>query len=90
MLSGKSLGGPIGCQANCVWWNTGASAKPSAGSVKVATAIKPAPCAVRFMKFRRVTVSPSNAPGMSRSDVYLDFGGLCLSGKYASGWCGTG
>src|ERR1044072_5808389 len=30
----------------------------------------------RLMARRRVTVSPSNVPGMSRSDVYLDLGGV--------------
>src|ERR1700742_1434112 len=74
VVSGKSDGGPIGCHANFVWWNTGARANPSAGSVKPATAIAPAPWAVMFMKFRRVTVSPSNAPGILRSAVYLDLG----------------
>ncbi len=36
------------------------------------------------MNRRRVTVSPSNAPGMSRSAVYLDLASLCRSGTCAS------
>src|ERR1700761_9440078 len=81
----------MACHSYGLWWNTGASAKPSAGSVKVATATAPAPWAVMFMKRRRVTVSPSNAPGMLRSVVYLDFGGLRRSGNCASGgWAPAG
>jgi hypothetical protein len=50
--------------------NTGATAKPSAGSVKAAAAIAPAPFAVAFMNRRRVIVSPSKAPGICASSVY--------------------
>src|SRR3954469_22989791 len=50
--------------------------KPRAGSVNEAAATAPAPCAVSVMKRRRVTVSPSKAPGISRSAVYFDFGSL--------------
>ena len=44
----------------------------SAGSVKAPAAIAPAVCAVPVMKRRRVIVSPSNAPGIRRSAVYLE------------------
>src|SRR6185312_13780046 len=50
--------------------------KPSAGRTKAAVATAPAPFAVTTMKRRRVTVSPSKAPGMFRSAVYFDFGSL--------------
>jgi hypothetical protein len=50
----------------------GPIAKPSAGSVKEAAAIAPAVWAVPVMKRRRVTVSPSKAPGIIRSAVYFD------------------
>ena len=63
-MSGKSSGGPIGVQM------TGArskiaepAAKPSAGSTTAAVATAPAVWTVPTMKRRRVTVSPSNAPG---------------------------
>src|SRR3954453_9191595 len=80
VLFGKSSGLPTASQ------RTGGrsksalpTAKPSAGSVKAATAVIPAPCAVSVMKRRRVTVSPSNAPGTPRSAVYLDLGSLRVS-----------
>src|SRR4051794_33294715 len=50
------------------------AAKPSAGSRNAEAATAPAPCTVRVINRRRVTVSPSNAPGMFRSAVYLDCG----------------
>src|SRR5579859_7051943 len=59
--------------------NTGPMAKPRAGSVKAAAARPPSPWTVTFMNRRRVTVSPSNAPGMFRSTVYFDRFSLCLS-----------
>src|SRR5918992_4743223 len=75
--SGKSAGSPTGSQVAGGRSNTAEpAAKPRAGSVKVATAIPPPAWTARPMARRRVTVSPSNAPGMSRSLVYLDFGGL--------------
>src|SRR3712207_7708959 len=46
---------------------------PRAGSVNAAAATAPAVCAVPVMKRRRVTVSPSKAPGIPRPAVYLDF-----------------
>src|SRR5271167_1700109 len=60
----------------------GPIAKPSAGSTKAAVATAPAPLAVTVMNLRRVTVSPSNAPGMPRSSVYLDF---CFARLLATG-----
>ncbi len=57
----------------------GPIAKPSAGSANAAAAIPPAVCAVPVMKRRRVTVSPSKAPGIMRSAVYLDLCFACLS-----------
>src|SRR3712207_5479876 len=59
--------------------NIGPSAKPSAGSAKAAEAMPPAASAPPVNSPRRVTVSPSYAPGMPRSTVYGDFrlwGGL--------------
>src|ERR687888_329338 len=55
------------------------AAKASAGSVNAAAASPPAPCTVSVIMRRRVTVSPSKAPGMLRSAVYLDF--VCLRGS---------
>src|SRR3954451_18633041 len=52
----------------------GPRAKPSAGSPKAALAIPPAARAPPLNSARRVTVSPSYAPGMPRSAVYFDFG----------------
>ena len=54
----------------------GPSAKPSAGRVNAEAAMAPAVCAVPVMNRRRVTVSPSKAPGIRRSRVYLDFFGF--------------
>ena len=84
MSFGKSDGTPIGCQSNGTRLNSGPSAKPSAGSVNEATVAAPAALTVRFMNRRRVTVSPSNAPGMFRSVVYFDLACLCLSGTNGS------
>ena len=76
----KSSGGPIGCQSKGTRLNSGPSAKPSAGSVNAAAATRPLPCVTTFMNRRRVTVSPSNAPGICRSAVYLDLKpSLCRS-----------
>src|ERR1700744_2927262 len=52
------------------------AAKPSAGRANAEAATMPAPWTVRVISRRRVTVSPSNAPGMFRSAVYLDCGGF--------------
>src|SRR3954465_14993817 len=52
----------------------GPRAKPSAGSPKAALAIPPAASAPPEKSARRVTVSPSYAPGIPRSAVYFDFG----------------
>ena len=60
------------CHSNGSRLKIGPSANPSAGSVKAAAATTPAPCAVTFMNRRRVTVSPSKAPGIPRSAVYLE------------------
>src|SRR4051794_7241625 len=51
-------------------------AKPSAGSANVATAMPPAVWVGSDMARRRGTVSPLNAPGIRRSFVYLDAGGV--------------
>ena len=77
MSSGKSSVGPTASHVAGGRSNTAEPiAKPSAGSVKPITATAPAPWTVRPMSRRRVTVSPSNAPGISRSLVYFDFGGV--------------
>src|SRR3954449_11685139 len=71
------------------------AAKPSAGSAKAETATAPAPWTVSVMNRRRVTVSPSKAPGMFRSAVYLDLGvwrrsGMALGRRTISGGrCGA-
>ncbi|MFL5831531.1 MAG: hypothetical protein ACJ76X_16565 [Solirubrobacteraceae bacterium] len=80
VLLGKSDGAPIGCHSNGTRLNSGPSANPSAGSVKAATVIAPAPLTARPIRRRRVTVSPSNAPGMLRSAVYLGLASLWRSG----------
>src|ERR1700736_5686574 len=68
---------------SCQEWgsplNIGPSAKPSAGSVKAPAATAPAVWAVPVMNRRRVIVSPSKAPGILRSAVYLDLCFACLS-----------
>ena len=64
---------PIACQVHGWRLKIGAIANPSAGSVNAAAATPPTPFAPRTISRRRVTVSPSNAPGMFRSSVYFDF-----------------
>src|SRR5690242_17990064 len=66
----------MGSQGMWVVLNTGARAKPRAGRVNAAAATAPAPLAVPTMNRRRVTVSPSNAPGIFRSAVYFESLGL--------------
>src|SRR5215207_5743046 len=61
----------MSCQRKSWRSNTGPSAKASAGSVKAAAARPPSACVLPTMNRRRVTVSPSNAPGMLRSAVVL-------------------
>ena len=53
--------------------NTGPKAMPSAGSVNAAVATAPAPWVVIVMNRRRVTVSPSNEPGIFASAVVFGF-----------------
>jgi hypothetical protein len=50
-----------------------------AGSAMADTATAPAMCTVPVMSRRRVTVSPSKAPGIWRSAVYFDFEVRCRS-----------
>src|SRR3954454_650962 len=71
--SGNSSTEPTSCQRTGVFSNSGPSAKPMAGSRNAEAATAPAAWVVPVMNRRRVTVSPSNAPGIPRSDVYLDF-----------------
>ena len=76
----KSLTEPT--SSNAMWLvfsKSGPSAKPSAGSANIAEATPPAVRATPVMNERRVTVSPSNAPGQPRSAVNFDFGGLAAS-----------
>ena len=54
----------------------GADGEAQRGQRERSAATAPAPCAVQVMKRRRVTVSPSKAPGISRSAVYFDLGSL--------------
>src|SRR3954451_20593206 len=68
---GNSSGAPMACQVASCFSKTGPIAKPRAGSRKATVATAPATLTVPVMNRRRVTVSPSNAPGMSRSAVYL-------------------
>src|SRR3954452_13319659 len=85
--SGKSSTVPTSCQRTGVFSNSGPSAKPMAGSRKAEAATAPAACVVPVMNRRRVTVSPSNAPGIPRSDVDLDFwrrrGSSGIGGPYS-------
>src|SRR5262245_219877 len=75
--SGKSSGAPTASQVTAGRSNRAdPSANPSAGSVNVATATPPATWTVRPIARRRVTVSPSKDPGIRRSAVYFDFGGV--------------
>src|SRR4051794_17295166 len=69
--SGNSSGRPTGCHRILCSSNSGPRAKPSAGSRIAEVAMAPVAWTVPTMKRRRVTVSPSNAPGMPRSAVYL-------------------
>src|SRR4051794_16638970 len=69
------MGRPTGVQIGSGRSNSGVpAAKPSTGRVKPITASAPAPLTTPTMNRRRVTVSPSNAPGMLRSVVYFDLG----------------
>ncbi len=74
----KSWTDPTSSQCGEWPWNTGPSANPSAGSVNAPAATAPAPFTVPTMNRRRVTVSPSKAPGMLRSAVYFGLGSLRL------------
>src|SRR4051812_37102793 len=76
VVSLKSPVGPTACQGCSCFSNSGPSAKPSAGSTKAAVATAPVTLTAPVMKRRRVIVSPSNAPGMPRSAVYLDLASL--------------
>src|SRR3954471_7664628 len=76
VVSLKSPGAPTACQGCSCFSNSGPSAKPSAGRTNAAVATAPVRWTVPVMKRRRVTVSPSNAPGMPRSAVYLDLASL--------------
>src|SRR5580765_5840444 len=62
----------MSCHGTLCFLKIGPSAKPMAGRAKAPAAMAPAVCAVPVMKRRRVTVSPSKAPGMFRSVVYFD------------------
>src|SRR3954453_18343052 len=72
----KSPVAPTACQGCSCFSNSGPRAKPSAGRTNAAVATAPVRCTVPVMKRRRVIVSPSNAPGMPRSAVYLDLASL--------------
>src|SRR3954452_7649892 len=76
VVSLKSPVGPTACQGCSCFSNSGPSAKPSAGRTNAAVATAPVTWTVPVMKRRRVIVSPSNAPGMPRSAVYLDLASL--------------
>ena len=73
---------PTASQCSTLRLKIGPIAKPIEGNTKAAVATAPAPLAVTVMNLRRVTVSPSNAPGMPRSSVYLDF---CFARLSATG-----
>src|SRR3954462_8679251 len=64
--------GPTSFHGWSCFSKTGPRAKPSAGSAMAETATAPATLAAPVMNRRRVTVSPSKAPGIRRSVVYLD------------------
>src|SRR4051812_38518715 len=76
VVSLKSPVGPTACQGCSCFSNSGPSAKPSAGRTNAAVATAPVTWTVPVMKRRRVIVSPSNAPGMPRSAVYLNLASL--------------
>jgi hypothetical protein len=84
VASGKSDGVPIGCQEKGSRLNSGPNAKPTTGKMNAAAATAPAPLVASSMNRRRDTVSPSNAPGMFRSTVYLGLPSRCRSGTFAS------
>jgi len=67
--SPNSLMRPTACQGCSFSSNTGPSANPRAGSRNAPAATAPPTWAVVVMKRRRVTVSPSKAPGICRSAV---------------------
>ena len=69
----KSSSVPTVCQLNGSRLKIGPTANASAGNVNANAATPPAPCVTAVMNRRRVTVSPSNDPGICRSAVYLDF-----------------
>src|SRR3954452_15317508 len=76
VVSLKSPVAPTACQGCSCFSKSGPSAKPSAGRTNAAVATAPVRWTVPVMKRRRVIVSPSNAPGMPRSAVYLDLASL--------------
>src|ERR1700690_2274090 len=78
-------GVPTVCQPSVSFLKIGPIAKASAGSAKPIVASAPAPCAVPVMNRRRVTVSPSKAPGIPRSAVYFDLLGLRVGANDAPG-----
>src|ERR1700730_3089207 len=69
-------GVPTVCQGSESLEKIGPSENASAGSAMPIVNSAPAPCTVPVMNRRRVTVSPSKAPGIPRSAVYLDLLGL--------------
>src|SRR6266568_8268654 len=75
----------MSCQEWGCFSKIGPIAKASAGNVNAPAAIAPAECALAVMNLRRVIVSPSKAPGMPLSSVYLD---LCLSATAAEQYRG--
>src|SRR5471032_3124246 len=78
-------GVPTVCQGSESLEKIGQIANATAGSAKPIVASAPAPCTVPVMNRRRVTVSPSKAPGIPRSAVYLDLLGLRVVANYAPG-----
>src|SRR5689334_1483817 len=75
-MSGEKFeGGPTGVQIAWGRSNSGVpAAKPSTGRMMPIVAAAPATFTTPTITRRRVMVSPSNAPGMLLSAVYLDFG----------------
>src|SRR5579863_8953995 len=71
-------GVPTVCQGSESFLKIGPIAKATAGSEAPITTSAPPACAVPVMNRRRVTVSPSKAPGIPRSAVYLDL----LGGRF--------
>src|SRR5450755_4868657 len=78
-------GVPTVCQGSDTLEKIGPIANASAGSAKPIVISAPAPCTVPVMNRRRVTVSPSKAPGIPRSAVYLDLLGLRVGANDAPG-----